>query len=333
MKAVVVERPGGLEQLTVRDVPEPQVPDGHVAIEVAWGACNWGDIQKRKGIYPDPVTYPAILGGEVSGRIVRRGKGVTGYAVGQPVLAITGRDMLRGFAQRVVVAQELLMPVPVTLDLRTAVAYPVVSLTAYHLLYTAARVRPGETILVHSIGGGVGLAVLQLARHAGVRVLGTVSTVEKARLPTEFGADRVVVRESEDFVEVAMEVTGGRGVDLVIDSLGADILPRSFDALRPFGHLINIGEAGGEPHFAVRKKLYERSTSFAGFEMIHAEPGSRRWRAAVRKVQRSIETGRLRMPVAGEFPMDRIADAHALLESGRVSGKLIIEVGGQVGGA
>ncbi|HEV7434132.1 MAG TPA: zinc-binding dehydrogenase [Pseudorhizobium sp.] len=328
MKAVVVEAPGGLDRLAIQEVPEPNLPHGHVLVEVAWAACNWGDVQKRQGIYPDPVSYPAILGGEVSGRIIKRGAGVRGFTVGQNVAAITGRDMLRGFAQRVAVAQELLMPVPTILGLRVAAAYPVVSLTAYHLLNTAAKIRAGETILIHAIGGGVGLALLQLSRHAGAQVLGTVSTSEKARLPIDLGADRVIARDSEDFVEVAMEVTQGRGVDLVIDSLGADILPRSFDALRPFGHLINIGEAAGEPHFDVRKKLYERSTSFAGFELIHAEPGSRGWRASVRKVARSIETGRLRIPIAGELPMERIGEAHALLESGRVSGKLLIEVGG-----
>lgn len=327
MKAVVVRTPGGLDRLTIEEVPEPEIPEGHVLIEVAWGACNWGDVQKRQGIYPDPVSYPAVLGGEVSGRIVKRGRGVRGVAVGQNVAAITGRDMLRGFAERVAVAQELLMPVPPTLDLRMAAAYPVVSLTAYHLLNTAAKIRAGDTILVHAIGGGVGLALLQLARHAGARVLGTVSRREKARLPIAFGADRVIARDSEDFVDVAMEVTQGRGVDLVIDSLGADILPRSFDALRPFGHLINIGEAAGEPHFEVRKKLYERSTSFAGFELMHAAPGTRRWRAGLRKVVRSIETGRLSIPVAGEFPMERIAEAQAFLESGSVSGKLLVKVG------
>jgi NADPH2:quinone reductase len=143
----------------------------------------------------------------------------------------------------------------------------------------------------------------------------------------DFGADRVVARDTEDFVEVAMQETGGRGVDLVIDSLGADILPRSFDALRPFGRVINIGEAAGEPDFNVRKKLYERSTSLAGFEMVHAGPGSRRWRASVRRIVQSIESGRLQIPIAGEFPMDRIRDAHSLLESRKASGKVLIRIG------
>lgn len=329
MKAVVVKAPGGIDQLAIVSVPEPKVREGYVVIEVAWGACNWGDIQKRQGKYPDPVSYPAILGGEVSGRIVARGAGVRGFSIGQPVAAITGWDMLRGFAERVEVAQELLLPIPSVLDLRTAAAYPVVSLTAYHLLNTAAKIRPGNTILIHAIGGGVGLALLQFARHAGATVIGTVSTPQKARLAIELGADRIIARDSEDFVEVAMEVTQGKGVDLVIDSLGGSILPRSFDALRPFGHLINIGEAAGEPNFEVRKKLYERSTSFAGFELIHAEPGSRGWRASVRKVVQSIETGRLRIPTAGEYPIERIGDAQTFLESGKVSGKLLIEIGGR----
>lgn len=125
-----------------------------------------------------------------------------------------------------------------------------------------------------------------------------------------------------------MRETRGRGADLVIDSLGAEILERSFDALRPFGRLINIGEAAGEPAFAIRKKLYERSTSMAGFEMLHAGPGSRRWRAGVRTVVDALTAGRLTVPVAATFALERVADAQALLESRRVAGKILLEVAG-----
>ncbi|RKF16751.1 hypothetical protein D6850_04220 [Roseovarius spongiae] len=328
MKAVVITAPGGRDRLEVQDLPEPDLPAGHVLIDVAWGACNWGDIQKRQGVYPDPVDYPAILGGEVSGRVAQLGEGVSGVAVGDAVAAITGPDMLRGFAERVAVPQAFLIPLAEGLDLRAAAAYPVVSLTAWHLLHTAASVKAGDVILVHAIGGGVGLALTQLGRAAGLRVIGTVGSEGKGRHALDFGAERVIPRDSEDFVAVAMEVTDGRGVDLVIDSLGADILPRSFDALRPFGRVINIGEAAGEPDFAVRKKLYERSTSFAGFEVLHAEPGSPRWRASVKGIAAHIADGDLRLPIAEEFGIDAIRDAHEFLESRRASGKVLIRVGG-----
>lgn len=328
MKAVVVMAAGGPEMVTVCQVGEPELPAGHVLLNVAWGACNWGDIQKRQGVYPDPVRYPAILGGEVSGHVSKLGAGVTGVSVGQAVAAITGPDMLRGFAERVAVPQEFLIPVPEALDLRASAAYPVASLTAWHLLNTAAEVRRGDVILIHAIGGAVGLAVTQLARAAGVRVIGTVGTEAKGQLARDFGAERVIARDAEDFVEVAMQVTGGRGVDLVIDSLGSDTLPRCFDALRRFGRVINIGEAAGEPDFAIRKKLYERSTSLAGFEVLHALPGSDRWRASVAAIARHIADGTLRLPIAGEFDIDNIIDAHAFLEGRVASGKVLIKVSG-----
>lgn len=326
MKAVVVTAPGELDMLNVQDVAQPNLPAGHVLLDVAWGACNWGDIQKRQGIYPDPVTFPAILGGEVSGHVVKLGAGVNDVALGQAVAAITGPDMLRGFADQVAVPQEFLIPLPDTLNLREAAAFPVAALTAWHLLNTASEVRRGETILVHAIGGAVGLALTQLAYAAGVRVIGTVGTAAKGQRALEFGAERVIARDEEDFVEVAMQVTAGRGVDLVIDSLGADILPRSFDTLRPFGRVINIGEAAGEPDFSVRKKLYERSTSLAGFEMLHAQPGSARWRTSVTALAEHIADRTLCLPIAKEFNIDDIRDAHAFLERRMASGKVLIKV-------
>ena len=326
MRAAQVDEPGGLEHLNVVDVAEPRPGPGEVLIQVAFGACNWGDIQKRHGIYPDPVTYPAILGAEVSGTIRERGKGVRSLRKDQFVSAITGLDMLRGFAEFVAVPETYVIPLPPGFDPRLAAAFPVAAITAWHLLHTAHRVRRGETVLVHAIGGAVGLMLTQLSRAAGARVIGTVGRPEKARLPLDYGAHRVIARDEEDFVAAVMAETSGRGVDLVIDSLGAKILQRSFDCLRPFGKVINIGEAAGEPDFPMRKTLYRRSTSLAGFEVLHAVPGSRRWRAGVVNLVRDLDEGRLHVPVAAEFPLDRVRDAHGLLESRTASGKVLIKV-------
>lgn len=326
MRAAQVDEPGGLEHLNVVEVAEPRPGPGEVLIEVAFGACNWGDIQKRQGIYPDPVTYPAILGAEVSGVICERGNGVRLLRKGQFVSAITGPDMLRGFAEFVAVPEPYTIPLPPGFDPRVAAAFPVATITAWHLLHTAHRVRRGEIILIHAIGGAVGLMLTQLARAAGARVIGTVGSIEKAKMPLTYGAHRVIARDEEDFVAAVLAETSGRGVDLVIDSLGADILRRSFDCLRPFGKVINIGEAAGEPDFPIRKTLYRRSTSLAGFEVLDAVPGSRRWRAGVVSLVRDLNQGRLRVPVTAEFPLDRVRDAQGLLESRTASGRVLIKV-------
>ncbi|MGF7158858.1 NADPH2:quinone reductase [Rhodoligotrophos appendicifer] len=326
MKAAVVEAPGGLDSIQIREVQAPEAGPGEVLIDVVRAACNWGDIQKRQGVYPDPIPYPSILGGEVNGVVRSLGRGVTSLRQGQPVSAITGKAMLGGFAEMVAVPEKYVLPLPPDLDARLAAAFPVIALTAYHLLYSAYRLRRGETILIHAIGGGVGLALTQLASAAGAKIIGTVGSRAKAQAAIDFGACRVVARDEEDFVEAAMAETAGKGVDLVIDSLGGEILPRSFDALRPYGRVINIGEAAGEPHFDIRKKVYERSTSLAGFELLHAVPGSRRWRLGVRRVMDALASGTLTIPIAAEFPFSQIHQAQAFLESRNAVGKVLVTV-------
>jgi NADPH:quinone reductase len=328
MRAIVVESPGGPEALALRELPAPLPGPDKVLIEVAYAGCNWSDVQKRRGVYPEPVSYPAIIGLEVSGRVVAVGSTVRDVTVGDRVAALTGPRMLGGYAERVAVPAPYVVPLPDPLSLEAGAAFPVVALTAYHLLRTAHRVREGETILVHAVGGGVGLCLLQLAKAFGARVIGTVGSAAKAARALAFGADRVIDRSREDFVAATLDFTQGRGVDLVIDSLGADVLPRSFDVLRPFGRVINIGEAAGDPDFPVRPKLYERSTSLAGFELLHGRPGSPRWRRGVRYVLDALARGRLVMPIEGRYPMVRCADMHRRLEERGVSGKLLLDVGG-----
>lgn len=332
MRAISVDRPGGRDRLRLIDGPVPTPASDEVLVRVAYAAANWGDVQKRQGIYPDPVEYPAILGGEVSGVVAALGEKVRRIKTGQRVAALCGPRMLGGYADYVAVPVAYLLPVAPGLPLKTAATLPVAGLTAYHLLHTAHRVKRGETILVHAIAGSVGLALTQLGALAGATVIGTVGSAAKIKLPRRYGASLVIDRSREDFVAAAMKFTGGRGVDLVIDSLGADILPRSFDALRPYGRVINIGEAAGEPEFPVRKKLYERSTSLSGFEMLHAVPGSRIWRQGVDGVMSLAAVGQLKIPVAGIFPLAECARLHETFESRGTSGKLLLEVGGKGAG-
>lgn len=326
MRAIVVERPGGVDRLELREVPDPVPGPGEVLVEIAYAGCNWSDVQKRRGVYPDPVAYPAVLGLEVSGRVAGLGPGVRGVRAGARVAAITGPRLLGGYAERVVVPAACVLPLPAAVSLQTGAGFPVVALTAYHLLHTAHRLRAGEVVLIHAIGGGVGLMLTQLAKARGARVVGTVGTAAKGARARKLGADLVVARDREDFVEAARRFTGGRGVDLVIDSLGGDVLPRSFDALRRFGRVIDIGEAAGYPDFPIRPKLYERSTSLGAFELLHAGPGSPGWRRGVRAVTDAIARGRLRVPIEGIYPFERCAEMHLRLESRAVSGKLLLRV-------
>ncbi len=328
MKAIVIARPGERERLELKEVPNPVCGSDEIVIRVAYAACNWGDIQKRQGIYPDPVRYPAIIGAEVSGTIAAKGKRVRGLAPGTRVAAITGPATLGGYAELVAVPASYAIALPDEVSLELGAAFPIVALTAYHLLHSATRLRRGETLLVHAIGGAVGLLLTQIAKARGATVIGTVGAEVKRARPLGYGADLVIDRSREDFVAATLAYTGCKGVDLVIDSLGADLLPRSFDVLRPYGRVINIGEAAGEPDFPVRQKLYERSTSLAGFELLQAEPGSPRWRRGSRFVLDGLRTGALEVPIAGIYPLARVAEAHRALEGRGVSGKLLLRVAG-----
>ena len=327
MRAVQVATPGGIDALAVVDVPEPVAGLGEVVIDVAYAAANWSDIQKREGVYPEPVTYPAVIGLEVSGRVHSCGAGVDSLDIGQRVAAITGPHMLGGQAERCVVGADFVIPLPDDVSLEVGAAFPVVALTAYHLVNSAYSLSRGETVLVHAIGGAVGLAVTQLAVEKGATVIGTVGRTGKGDQALKHGAHLVIERSEQDFCAEVRAFTGGVGVDLVIDSLGGVILPRSIDLLKTYGHAINIGEAAGYPDFDIRPKLYENSTSLAGFEVLHAMRVPGLWQKGVSEVLRRLRSGLLEIPVKGIFPLEAVRDLHRKLESRSVSGKLLLQVG------
>jgi len=326
MRAVEVSAPGGIDKLAIVDLPDPVPGAGEVVIDVAFAAANWSDIQKREGVYPDPVIYPAVIGSEVSGTIASVGADVSGLEPGQRVCAITGPSVLGGYAEKCVVGADFVIPLPENLSLETGAAFPVVTLTAYHLLNSAYSLQDGDTVLVHAIGGAVGLAVTQLAVERGARVIGTVSSAGKGERARKYGAHLVIDRSTDDYLAEVRRFTGGEGIDLLIDSLGGDFLPQSIGLLKTYGHAINIGEAAGYPDFDIRPKLYENSTSLAGFEVLHAmrRPGA--WQKGVDAVLEHLAFGALEMPVAEVFAFDAVHDLHQKLESRTVSGKLLLQV-------
>ena len=326
MRAIVIASPGGPERLTLTEVADAVAGPGQVLIRVAYAAANWSDVQKRKGVYPDRVSYPAVIGLEVSGHIEAVGAGVEGLVPGQPVAAITGPTMLGGYAEACAVGAEFVIPLPKAISLELGAAFPVVSLTAYHLINSAYSLKPGETVLIHAIGGAVGLALTQLAIARGATVIGTVGSAAKGEEARRYGAHLVIDRSQDDFAEAVLAFTGGRGVDLVIDSLGGEVLPRSIDLLRTYGHANNIGEAAGYPDFDIRERLYRNSTSLAGFEVLHATRVPGLWRKGVEEVLEALAAGRLQIPIAGIFDFERVRDMHEKLETRGVSGKLLLKM-------
>lgn len=326
MRAVVVKTPGGLDELAQMEMPNPIPGAGEVLVRVAYCGLNWADTMLRRGTYPHPVPYPVIPGVEVSGTIAAVGAGVTKFRPGDRVAAFHEKG--GGYAELFRTIEDWTIPIPDALTLEAAASFPVQALTAWHMLHTVGRVHEGDFVLVHAIGGGVGLWCTQLAVRAGAKVIGTIGTPGKDRKATEFGASRVVLNEVEDFVAVAAEMTGGRGVALAIDLLGARTLDRTFDAVRKLGHIISIGEAEGLPYQNIRERILPRSQTFTRFHLGHVDPQSREWAAGLADVIGGLADGSLRAPIEAVYPLEEARAMQAHIELRKLSGKLLLRIEG-----
>jgi len=324
MRAIVITAPGPENNLRVTEVPEPSAGPGEVLIDVAYCGCNFADTMIARGTYPHPKGYPIVGGLEVSGRVAKLGPDVHGVEVGDHVAAFS--EEAGGFAERCVVAAERLVPIPSAMGLDIAAAFPIQALTAWHVLHNVSVTRPGDVILIHAIGGGLGLFATQLAAHAGATVIGTVGTSGKEARAREFGAALVINREEEDFVAAALAFTGGKGVDKILDSTGASILDRSFGAIRKLGHIVSFGEAEGRPFTNLWERLVTKSLTFTRFHLGHADFASDKWRQGLEEVVGGIVAGRLRVPLDQTFPFERAGEMLDRLASRQVSGKLILAV-------
>ncbi len=323
MRAIVVDKPGGLEALELRQLAEPEIGPDDVLIDTAYCGCNWADTQRRAGIYPHPVDYPDIIGREVSGTIAAVGSAVEGLAVGDRVAASAWSG---GYAERCAAKAEMVTALPDGVPFDVAAAFQVQGQTAYHMLHTVYRLKTGDTVLLHAAGGGVGLMVVQLAVHAGARVIGTVGTPGKEIKPLDYGASKVVNLKQGDFVAAALEFTDGVGVDLAIDSLGAATLDRTFDAVRLLGHIINIGEAEGVPYKNIRERVLPRSQTFTRFHLGHLAERPDLWQEGNAYLLAAIADGWLDVPIVDRFPLAEARAMHARLEGRGVAGKLLLEI-------
>src|SRR5215467_4286655 len=223
MKAIVVTEPGGPESLKLAEVPDPAARPGTAVIHVRATALNRADLLQRRGLYPPPRGETDILGLECSGEIESVGEGVSSLRVGDRVMALLPGG---GYAERVVVPEKMAIPMPAHMTFEEAAAIPEAFLTAREALFTLGQTQADDTILVHAAAGGVGSSAVQLARQAGARVIATAGSAEKLARVSELGAHHVVNYRTEDFATVAMSASKGRGVDVVLDFIGASYWPK-----------------------------------------------------------------------------------------------------------
>ena len=324
MRAIVITAPGAENNLRVTEAPAPTPGPGEALIDVAYCGCNFADTMIVKGTYPHPKGYPIVGGLEISGRVAKLGAGAHGVAVGDFVAGFS--EEAGGFAEQCVVASERLVKIPSAIGLDIAAAFPIQALTAWHILHNVSVTKPGDVILLHAIGGGLGLFATQLAVQAGATVIGTVGTSGKEKRAREFGAALVINREEEDFVAAVMAFTGGKGVDKIVDSTGASILDRSFDVIRKLGHIVSFGEAEGKPFPNLWERLVRKSLTFTRFHLGHVDFSSAKWRDGIDEVVGAIVDGRLKVPLEETFAFENAGAMLDRLASRQVSGKLILAV-------
>jgi putative PIG3 family NAD(P)H quinone oxidoreductase len=322
MHAITIPEPGGPEVLTWSEVPDLEPGFGEVLIDVEASAVNRADLMQRQGFYPPPPGASEYPGMECSGRIAALGAGVKGWKIGDEVCALLAGG---GYAEQVVAPATQLLPIPEGISVVEAAALPEVYCTVWSNVFALARLAPGEAFLVHGGAGGIGTAAIQLAAAYGARVFTTASTAKHERCRA-LGAERAIDYRSEDFVQVVKEATEGRGVDVILDNMGAKYLDRNVDALATNGRLVIIGLQGGaKGELNVGKLLTKRGT-------VHAT--SLRGRPLGEKAEiiedvkahvwPLLSVGKLR-PVIDRFvALPDAAEAHRALDSGDVIGKVLL---------
>jgi putative PIG3 family NAD(P)H quinone oxidoreductase len=323
MRAVVASEPGGPEVLKVSDLPDPEPGPGEVVIAVAATAVNRADLLQRQGFYPPPPGAPDTLGLECSGTVASVGEGVEGLAVGDEVCALLAGG---GYAEKVLVPAGQVMPLPPGVDLVTAAAVPEVACTVWSNVFMVAGLRPTEAFLVHGGAGGIGTFAIQIAHALGAKVLTTAGSAAKLEICTSLGADVAINYKDADFVEVAKQATDGRGVDVILDNMGAKYLQRNVDALATEGRLVVIGMQGGtKGELDLSVLLRKRGAVIA--TALRSRPTEEKaviCRSVTENVWPLFGEGLLKPVVHTSLPLERAAEAHALMEAGDNVGKILL---------
>ena len=325
MRAVIASGSGGPEVLSLGEAPDPVARTGEVLVETVATAVNKADTLQRKGHYPPPPGESDIIGLECSGRIVALGPEVEGWSVGDEVCAVLAGG---GYAERVAVPAGQLMPVPAGIDLVTAAALPEVACTVWSNVFMTAGLQAGDTFLVHGGAGGIGTLAIQLASALSARVLTTAGSAEKLAVCSELGADVTINYRDEDFVQVVDDVTDGHGADVILDNMGAKYLGRNLDALATEGRLVIIGMQGGtKGELDIAKLLRKRAAVIA--TSLRARPVEEKaaiCAAVAEHVWPLVSDGSVRPVVHATMPLERVAEAHRLMDDSGHVGKILLTV-------
>jgi NADPH2:quinone reductase len=317
MRQVILEAFGGPENLKMQEVAAPLPGAGEVLIHVHAAGVNYADVLWRLGKYPGSKTAH-VLGFEFAGDVAALGEGVTAFTVGDRVF---GSATAGGaYAEQLVVPATGLIPIPETITYEEAASIPVVFGTVYHALVTFGRVQSGETVLINAAGGGVGTIAVQWAKAMGARVVATAGSAAKLERVKALGADILINYREQELKAAVREATGG--VDVVLESIGGQVLADSIDLLKSFGRLVTFGYASGDVPQINPMKLFSRNLTVSGLYLGAMRP--ERIAPAMRASVDMIAKGKVRPIIGHVFSLADVAEAHRLMEGRETFGKVIL---------
>lgn len=325
MTAIEITKPGGPDVLRPTERPVPSAGPGELLIAVAAAGVNRPDVAQRNGSYPPPPGASDLPGLEVAGTIVAVGDGVAGWTIGDTACALVSGG---GYAEYVAVPATQVLPVPDGLDLVQAAALPETFFTVWTNVFDRGRLAAGEAFLVHGGSSGIGTTAIQLAREFGARVFTTVGSADKAKACRELGAERAINYHEEDFVDIVRAATDKQGVDVILDMVGGDYLPRNIRCLKPDGRLVQIALMHGAKGELDLARVMTRRLTVTGSTL---RPQSVAAKAAIAedlrdKVWPLIAAGRVAPLIHSVFELKDAAMAHALMETSAHIGKIVLRV-------
>jgi NADPH2:quinone reductase len=323
MICIEISQPGGPEVLKPAERPDPVPGPGEVLIRVAAAGVNRPDVLQRRGNYPPPPGASDIPGLEVAGTVAAVGAGVEGWRTGDAVCALVSGG---GYATMCVAPAPQCLRVPATVDLVAAAAIPETFFTVWTNVFDRGRLQAGETALFHGGTSGIGTTAIQLATVRGATVFATAGSDEKVRACEALGARRAINYRTQDFVNVIREMTGGAGVDLILDIMGGSYLNRNLAALAVDGRLVQIGLMGGESATVDLRRVLGRRLTITG-STLRPRPVAEKGAIAAalaREVWPLLEAGTIKPIVFKTFPLAEAAAAHRLMESSEHVGKIVL---------
>jgi NADPH:quinone reductase len=320
VKQIQFDKLGGPEVLKLADAPIPDAVKGTVLVRNRAIGINFADTLFRQGQYAQQPQLPDTPGLEAAGVIEKVGEGVNGLSVGQRVAAIGAK----AYSEYMVARASQVIPIPDHVSFDEGAAYPIQVLTAWHIIHSSHNTGPGTTVVVHSAAGGVGICAVQIAKAAGARVIGTVSSSSKAALAKEYGADDAINYATQDFSAEVMRITDNRGADLILDAVGKPTFDKGLNCLAPMGHLVLYGRAGGPPDPLNVFKLFQKSTKVSGFMLNQQHTGKERWQRGIEHSFQLMKEGKLKLLIGKKFPLVEAPEAHRFMESRGSTGKLVL---------